>query len=70
MQGTVLLRSVLRLLVTANIPSSLIFMDAIRSSETWVLTKTTWRNIPEGGILHNDLGTRITGYIKIALNLY
>jgi hypothetical protein len=45
------------LLVTANDVSSspilvTLMMEAIRSSETLVLTGTTWRNIPEDGILH------------------
>jgi hypothetical protein len=48
--------AVLQLLVTPNIlPSSLILitlmMEAIRSSETLVLTRATWYNIPENGIL-------------------
>jgi hypothetical protein len=52
----VFLRSVLRLLVTANVvPSSMILvilmMEAIRSSETSVLTRATWRNISEDGVL-------------------
>jgi hypothetical protein len=42
---------VLRLLVTANVPSSPILvthmMEALSSSETSVLTRTTQRNIPE-----------------------
>jgi hypothetical protein len=49
------LRSMLQLLVTAEVPSSLILvsmmMEAIRSSETSVLTRSTLRNIPEDGIL-------------------
>jgi hypothetical protein len=47
---SVFLHSVLRLLVTANVPSSPILvtqiMKAIRSSETSVLTKATGHNIP------------------------
>jgi hypothetical protein len=48
---------VLQLLVTANIPSSLILvtlmMEAIRSSEMSVITRVTWRNTPEDGIRQN-----------------
>jgi hypothetical protein len=52
------LRSVLRLLVTANVvPSSLILstlmMEATCFSESSVTTRATRRYIPEGGILHN-----------------
>jgi hypothetical protein len=56
--GCVDLRNVLRLLVTANVvPSSPILvtlmMESIHSSETSVLTRTTWRHIPEDGILQS-----------------
>jgi hypothetical protein len=49
---------VLRLLATANVvPSSPILvtlmMESICSSETSALTRATWRNIPEVGILNN-----------------
>jgi hypothetical protein len=48
---------VINLLLTANVvPNPLILftlmMEAMRSSETSHLTRTTWRHIPEDGILH------------------
>jgi hypothetical protein len=49
-------RSFLQLLVAASFPTSLILstvmMEAIRSSETSVLTKSARHHIPEDGILH------------------
>jgi hypothetical protein len=48
--------AMLRLLVTANVPSSPILvtlmMKALRSSETSAHTRTTRRIIPEDGIFH------------------
>jgi hypothetical protein len=60
----------LQLLVTANVPSSLILVTlvmqaAIYSSKTSVLTRATWLNIPEDGILHSDSHENFKFYIAL-----
>jgi hypothetical protein len=55
-RNSAFLRSVLQFPVTANVvPSTLILsslmMEAMHSSETWILTKATQRHIPEDSIL-------------------
>jgi hypothetical protein len=54
-RGILFLRSLRRLLLTANVSSSFILvtlmMEAVCSIETSVLTRSTRRNVPEDGIL-------------------
>jgi hypothetical protein len=61
--------SVLRLLVTPNVPSSPILvirmMEAIRSSEMLVLTRVARRNIPEDGILRSHRRENLISYKPI-----
>jgi hypothetical protein len=66
--NSVFLRSVRRFLVMANVvPSSPILislnMEAIRSSETSVLTRGTWRNIPEDDIVRSHRRENLKSYI-------
>jgi hypothetical protein len=60
-------RSVLQLLVTANVtisPIGTLMMEAIDSSGTSVLTRDTRRNISEDGILHSYRLENLKSYIN------
>jgi hypothetical protein len=65
----IFLRGVLQLVATVKVgPSSLIvftLMEAIRFSESSVLTKGTRRNIKEDGILHSQRHKNLKSYIAL-----
>jgi hypothetical protein len=44
-------------------------MEAILSSETSVVTRTTWRNIQENGILHCHPSENLKSYIAVCLSV-
>jgi hypothetical protein len=63
--------SLRRLLVTANFgPSSpthmALKMEVTISSETWALTRSTQRNIPEDSILHSYCRENLKSYIALS----
>jgi hypothetical protein len=63
------LRSMHRLLDTAKVPSSPILATLMReepsTSETTVLARATWRNIPEDDILHSHHHENLKSYIAL-----
>jgi hypothetical protein len=64
----VFLRSVLRLLVTANVVPTLpslviLMMEVIHSSKTAVLTRAILHNIPEDGIFRSHRCENLKSYI-------
>jgi hypothetical protein len=63
--GVVFLRSVIQMLVIVNVVVSTLMMNMIRSSETSILTRTTWRHTPEDGILHSYRSENHKSYIAL-----
>jgi hypothetical protein len=67
-------RTLCRLLVTANVPSSPILvtlmMEALSSIGTSVLIRVTQRNIPEDGILHSHRRENLKSYIFVSYPLF
>jgi hypothetical protein len=68
--GTLAITGMCWLLVMANVvPSSPILvvsmMEALSSSETSVLTRATWHNIAEGGILRSHHCENLKSYMEV-----
>jgi hypothetical protein len=67
--GTLVVNSIAVLLVTADVPSSLILftlmMETICYSETSVLTRATQCHIPEHGILHSNRSENLKSYMTL-----
>jgi hypothetical protein len=65
---------VFRLLDTAKVPSSPILVtlmkEVIRPSETSVLTRVTWRNVPEDSILSIYRREKLKSYMLYLLPNY